>query len=608
MIKKIHYCWFGSSSKPKKFKKYLKSWKKYFPDFEIVEWNETNFDINCCEFVKQAYDKKKWAFVADYARALALYNEGGLYLDTDMYIKKDMSELLKEETFLGIEDSGYPAAGIWWEKSPKNYLPKKLLNFYNTRKGFDINSLYSFSIPKIINTQLQELGFNINKENKIIKLDKNIVLYPREYFYPLSYNYKNNIFTDNTYAVHYFDATWISKRERTEIRLIRMFGENITRYIMSFNNKLRRLANIIWKIMKHTIFWPLIVVHRKKYKLELVKKLTNNVEDQLKNIESNKGIIFSNPNWHGVTNSIKELSDNILYTCNENEPDEYIEVLCDKLLKMKAKAIIFNGYCETYDKITKNQKLKNIKKYVFWHGGDALNSEWYDSVFFEKVFDNYKNKKLEKIFLAKESMYEAYKKLGFNVGFFTNNYIEKIKTSNKIKKYEKGQKVKIGIYVSGDRWIKNLYNQLLASRLIENSEVDFIPLNQKIEGYANIIDLPIVGSYYTIDRNEIIEKMKEKDIVLYTTFSECSPLIPLESLENNTICLSSPNHHYFKSSPKLREYLTVRENDNVIEIANSIKRILENQEEILSLYRDWKDDYNTLVDENNKKIRKELYL
>lgn len=83
MIPKIiHYCWFGGKPLPPKAKKYIESWKKFCPDYEIKEWNESNFDVHCCRYVEEAYNAKKWAFVSDYARFLALYNEGGIYFDT----------------------------------------------------------------------------------------------------------------------------------------------------------------------------------------------------------------------------------------------------------------------------------------------------------------------------------------------------------------------------------------------------------------------------------------------------------------------------------------------------------------------------------------------
>ena len=97
MEKKIHYCWFGGNKLPSKERKCMKTWKKFLPDFEIMAWNEENFDISkACPFVKEAYEKKKWAFVSDYVRIYALYNYGGIYFDTDMKILKNFDELLKK--------------------------------------------------------------------------------------------------------------------------------------------------------------------------------------------------------------------------------------------------------------------------------------------------------------------------------------------------------------------------------------------------------------------------------------------------------------------------------------------------------------------------------
>ena len=112
MNKYIHYCWFGDKPLPKLAKKCINSWKKYLPDYEIIKWNEENVNIDECPFIKEAYRNKKWAFVADYARTKALKEMGGIYFDTDMEIKKDISDLLNNNTFLGLESTGFVAVGV----------------------------------------------------------------------------------------------------------------------------------------------------------------------------------------------------------------------------------------------------------------------------------------------------------------------------------------------------------------------------------------------------------------------------------------------------------------------------------------------------------------
>ena len=95
MIPKIiHYCWFGGNPLPEDAQKCIASWKKYLPGYEIKEWNESNFDVNCCPYVSEAYQAKKYAFVSDYVRVYALYNYGGIYLDTDVEVKKSFNNFL----------------------------------------------------------------------------------------------------------------------------------------------------------------------------------------------------------------------------------------------------------------------------------------------------------------------------------------------------------------------------------------------------------------------------------------------------------------------------------------------------------------------------------
>ena len=113
MKKYIHYCWFGNKPLPKLAYQCIESWKKYLPDYEIKCWNEENSDLDECAFVREAYDNKKWAFVADYIRTKAIYEYGGIYFDTDMEITKPIDNIIKEnQGFLGVEDSHMIACGV----------------------------------------------------------------------------------------------------------------------------------------------------------------------------------------------------------------------------------------------------------------------------------------------------------------------------------------------------------------------------------------------------------------------------------------------------------------------------------------------------------------
>ena len=103
--RKIHYFWFGGNEKPAKVKKCINSWKKYCPDYELVEWNESNFDVHCMPFVEQAYNAKKYAFVSDVARLIVVYEQGGIYMDTDVEVIKPLDDLLENKAYMSFENN-----------------------------------------------------------------------------------------------------------------------------------------------------------------------------------------------------------------------------------------------------------------------------------------------------------------------------------------------------------------------------------------------------------------------------------------------------------------------------------------------------------------------
>lgn len=113
--KKIHYCWFGENPLSELVNRCIDSWKKFCPEYEIIQWNESNFDVNSCDYVKEAYEAKKWAFVSDYAGFKILYEHGELYFDTDVELIKPFDDLTYEGSFMGIEETSIavnPGLGI----------------------------------------------------------------------------------------------------------------------------------------------------------------------------------------------------------------------------------------------------------------------------------------------------------------------------------------------------------------------------------------------------------------------------------------------------------------------------------------------------------------
>lgn len=240
MIPKIiHYCWFGKNPLPALAVKCIESWKKFFPDYEIKEWNEENFDVNIIPYTRDAYKAKKYAFVSDYARFWILYNYGGLYFDTDVEVIKSMDDIVDRGPFMGCEKPSRPnvspnllnvAPGLGLGTPPNLALYKELLDLYETLSFFNPNSSYNLTTVVEYTTQLLvENGLkNINEIQKC----REIWIYPKEYFCPIDYYPRQCNITSNTRAIHYFEGSWLPKKRLFISKFFgKIIGENITHRI-----------------------------------------------------------------------------------------------------------------------------------------------------------------------------------------------------------------------------------------------------------------------------------------------------------------------------------------------------------------------------------------
>ena len=168
-----------------------------------------------------------------------------------------------------------------------------------------------------------------------------------------------------------------------------------------------------------------------------------------------------------------------------------------------------------------------------------------------------------------------------------------------MSKKGEGNNLKIGLYASGDRWVKNFYNQLAAASLFENCKIDCIPLGEKTIKMGKILNVAVSGLNASIPHEKLLERIANNDINFYVTFSECAPMIPLESLELGVPCITSHNHHYWENN-ELKEYLIVDENDNVNKIYEQALKCLDNKEKIIELYKKWKKEYDIEVEKSIK--------
>lgn len=211
--KVIHYCWFGEGELTPLLKKCINSWKKYCPDYEIIEWNESNFDVNSNSWTKEAYKQKKFAFVSDYVRLFVLYKYGGVYLDTDIEIIKGIDNLLTHDAFTGFESGQYIQTGIIGS-TPNNSIIKKFLNYYNKRHFVNEDgSIEDVPNVRIFTEILKDYGLTVI--NKFQSLNE-ITIYPQTYFCPIDPN-GNRDFSKNTYCIHHFTSTWRSYKEQRQV-------------------------------------------------------------------------------------------------------------------------------------------------------------------------------------------------------------------------------------------------------------------------------------------------------------------------------------------------------------------------------------------------------
>ena len=235
MIPKIiHYCWFGGNPIPEKDKKCIESWKKFCPDYEIIEWNENNFDINCCQYVKEAYEAKKWAFVSDFARLWIIYNYGGIYFDTDVELLKNIDIFLNYDGFFGFENNIHIATGLGFGAIPKNFLVKAMLDDYDKVHFRLENDTFDTTPCPERNTKVLA-NFDLKSVNTFQLINNNAFL-PTDYLCPIDYYTGKKNITKNTISVHWYNGSWQNDEQKkwhnASAKLSKIVGQRFSDIIL----------------------------------------------------------------------------------------------------------------------------------------------------------------------------------------------------------------------------------------------------------------------------------------------------------------------------------------------------------------------------------------
>jgi len=217
----IHYCWFGKGPMPALAEDCIASWRRLCPDYEIVQWNEENFDVNQIVFVKEAYDVKMYAFVADFVRLHALYTMGGIYMDIDVELKKSPDALLNNEVFIGFESKDKLSSAVIGAV-PQSETVKKLLDYYKGRHFvLPDGTRDTTTNVEIITDIIAEMGLIADDSYQKVG---NIAVYPHFVLCPVLSRISDESYMRDTVAVHHFMGSWKSERakKRESSRIFRI--------------------------------------------------------------------------------------------------------------------------------------------------------------------------------------------------------------------------------------------------------------------------------------------------------------------------------------------------------------------------------------------------
>lgn len=250
----IHYCWFGRGPKPKLALKCIASWKKFLPDYEIVEWNEDNFDVGFMPYCQEAYEAKKYAFVSDVARFKILYDHGGIYFDTDVEIIRPLDDILARGAFMGLEcdpspslPSGTVNPGLGLAVTPGMGLVRDILTIY--KKTHFRNPDNSLNLKTVVQYTTEVLlAHGLRPKPGIMEI-AGIFIYPAEYFNPKGSSMEL-VITPNTRTIHHFAGSWHSWREALVLRAVQRFGIWPGRIVGLLMRNPLTIPKRIWKYIR----------------------------------------------------------------------------------------------------------------------------------------------------------------------------------------------------------------------------------------------------------------------------------------------------------------------------------------------------------------------
>lgn len=238
--KTIHYCWFGGKPLPMSVKKCIKSWKKKCPEYKIIQWNEGNFDVKSHPFLKAAYERKAWAFVSDYARLKIIYEHGGIYLDTDVELLRNLDLLLNYDSFFAIQQFSHLCnTGLGFGGKKGSFIVKEMLKLYDYIE-FDISKKRQISCPILNDVAIKNLGYVYNEHEPV--LINSVMVYPPKYFDPYAPGTTKSLLCKDTISIHHYSASWMGKKAVFRRKVLILLGPKYLYIIKSVFQKIKNFV------------------------------------------------------------------------------------------------------------------------------------------------------------------------------------------------------------------------------------------------------------------------------------------------------------------------------------------------------------------------------
>lgn len=575
--------------------KFFQKYTNFFKKFKVIKVDDLIKKYNEENVIEKDNKLKD-----EYIKFKILYENGGLLIDGNFEFLYSLETFFENNFFISYSDDKNISTKLMYSNSKNNHFVKKIIDLIKKNKFENITDLFADVLEKDMK----------NNYNSLQKFDNQIFIYPYEYFYPIDYEWIGKSFTDNTKAVYYEKNRKVPKKAKIKIKMAKKYGVESFNYFFSTLRTVKNNLGYKKYIVTQNIKKKFSVkedpgIDTAKEKLQEYIKINLEAEKSGKQLPIDY-VIIHNPRWLGVTSATKELFKNLL-PLEEVFLDKNVNLISDMILKSKVKQVIFSAFDYGWDKIAIRLKKLNpeIKIKSFWHGSHSQVIEkinWETNVM---IINLHKQGIIDVMGTCKESLVNFYKSQGYKTAFLNNTVVlndeMKKRIENKKKNIQNTDKLKLGLYSAGTDWRKNTYNQVMAASLFKNATLEVIPLRYELQKIAYKNDLNIIGSDSHLKREDLLLEMAKNDITLYVTFSECAPMLPIESLEVGTICITGNNHHYFDNT-KLYDYLVVEREDDVMAIYEKINYALEHKDEIFKLYKEWKKSN----DERTKKSVEEF--